>query len=95
MGDYSSLLLNLRPVEFNYKKDATKAKSFGLIAEEVNEIIPELVFKNEKNEPIGVHYDKLPALLLNEWQKTQKKTHELEITINELLERLKKLEEKK
>ena len=95
MGDYSSLLLNLRPVEFNYKTDAAKRKTFGLIAEEVSEIIPELVFNDEQNMPLGVRYDILPALLLNEWQKTEKKVQSLQACIASLNNTVKTLIEER
>ena len=76
LGDTSGLL-NLRPVSFNYIKDKNKTLSFGLIAEEVEKIIPELVlYKND--EVYGVKYHELPALLINEVKRLSKRVEELE-----------------
>lgn len=76
LNDLSSRVLSLRPVIFNYKdKDY---KSYGLIAEEVNEIMPELVVKNLDDEIEGVKYQDLPILLLNELKKALKRIEELE-----------------
>lgn len=64
----SSPIYSLRPVTFNYKKDASKIKQCGLIAEEVLQYMPELVvFKG--GEPETVKYHDLPVLLLAEIQK--------------------------
>ena len=62
-------ILNLRPVEFNYKKDKEKQKQYGLIAEEVHHNFPYLCLYNEKNEPESVKYHELPIFLLNEIKK--------------------------
>lgn len=68
LQDESSPIYNLRPVTFNYKKDASKIKQCGLIAEEVLQFMPELVvFKG--GEPETVKYHDLPILLLAEIQK--------------------------
>ena len=60
-------ILGLRPVQFNFKSDSTKTKSYGFIAEEVLSVCPDLVIlKNDK--PESVKYHEMPALLLNEIQ---------------------------
>jgi hypothetical protein len=72
MGEASDRLLQLRPVTFHYKKaDAAGEKplQFGLIAEEVAAVMPELVVNNKDGQPETVAYHLLPALLLNELQK--------------------------
>ncbi len=72
MANASERLLKLRPVTFRYKKpDAQGGKpiQFGLIAEEVAEVFPELVVLNKQGQPETVAYHLLPALLLNELQK--------------------------
>jgi hypothetical protein len=64
--------LQLRPVTFRYKQpDAADEQpiQYGLIAEEVAEVFPELVVPNEDGQPETVAYHLLPALLLNEVQK--------------------------
>jgi hypothetical protein len=71
MGDASRNLLQLRPVTFRYKKaaaDGSKQLEFGLIAEEVAEVYPELVIKGKDGQPEAVEYGQLPAMLLNELQ---------------------------
>jgi hypothetical protein len=72
MAAASERLLNLRPVKFRYKKaDASGEKpvQYGLIAEEVAAVFPELVLFNKDGQPETVAYHILPTLLLNEYQK--------------------------
>ena len=69
MGNISANILNLRPVTFVYNNDATEAQQFGLIAEEVDQIFPAIVAKDEEGNPYTVRYHLLPVLLLNELQK--------------------------
>ncbi len=76
MGDVSSRALNLRPVTFSYK-GGTETR-FGLIAEEVHEVLPELVVYDKEGDPQTVMYHELPALLLNELQKALKRIEILE-----------------
>jgi hypothetical protein len=76
MGSASSDVLNLRPVMFNYK--TSKDVQFGLIAEEVEHVFPELVAYNKDHEPESVKYHILPALLLNEIKKLNQRIAALE-----------------
>jgi len=72
MGDASSGLLTLRPVTFRYKQpysDGSKPIDYGLIAEEVAEVYPDLVVKNADGQIETVQYQKLTPMLLNELQK--------------------------
>jgi len=72
MADASDRLLRLRPVQFRYKKpkaNGDKPIQYGLIAEEVAKVIPELVVNNKDGQPETVAYHLLPAMLLNELQK--------------------------
>jgi trimeric autotransporter adhesin len=72
MGDASERLLKLRPVAFRYKKPneaGEKPIQYGLIAEEVAEVFPELVVFNNDRQPETVAYQVLASLLLNEFQK--------------------------
>jgi hypothetical protein len=72
MGSTSDRLLELRPVTFRYKEayaDGDKPIDFGLIAEEVAEVFPELVVEDDNNQPETVKYRLLSSLLLNELQK--------------------------
>ena len=72
MGSISERLLDLRPVTYRYKQayeDGGKPLQFGLVAEEVAQVFPELVVYNEDGEPETVSYHLLATLLLNEYQK--------------------------
>jgi hypothetical protein len=78
LDKFSSKLLECKPVSFNYKFDETKGVHFGLIAEEVHKILPELVILNGKGEPESVAYHEMPAMLLNEIIKLRARVEELE-----------------
>jgi hypothetical protein len=81
MGDASKGLLRLRPVTFHYKKaepDGSKPLEYGLVAEEVAGVYPELVVRGRDGEPESVQYSKLPAMLLNELQKQDETIRKLE-----------------
>ncbi len=72
MGVASDGLLRLHPVTFRYKKayaDGSKPVQYGLIAEEVAEVYPDLVVRGKDGQPETVQYYKLDAMLLNEVQK--------------------------
>jgi len=69
VGDSSDGLLKLRPVSYRYKQDPTGSMQYGLIAEDVEQVYPELVTHTEDGKIQGVRYDLLPALLINEIQK--------------------------
>jgi hypothetical protein len=68
-------ILNLRPVTFDWKE--TGEKDYGLIAEEVNEHLPELVKKNEEGVVEGIKYSKLTSLLIKTVQDQQSTIEEL------------------
>lgn len=68
MGEVSSRLLELRPVSFRYIGQS-EGVHFGLIAEEVERVMPELVVRDATGQPETVAYHELPAMLLNELQK--------------------------
>jgi hypothetical protein len=69
MGSNTAQLGELRPVTFQLKSDATGTRQYGLIAEEVAKVYPELVIRDEKGRIDGVRYDELAPMLLNEVQK--------------------------
>ena len=69
MGDASDKLMKLRPVIFQYKEDSDGIKQYGLIAEEVEKVYPELVIDGADGKAEAVEYQVLPAMLLNEVQK--------------------------
>jgi hypothetical protein len=64
-------LQRLRPVSFHLKSDPKGAVQYGLIAEEVAKVYPELVTRDKKGQIEGVRYDELAPMLLNEMQKEQ------------------------
>ena len=61
----------MNPVEFNYKKDETKQKQYGLIAEQVETIDHSLIMYNANNSPETIYYQFLPPMLLKGWQEQQ------------------------
>lgn len=77
MDDTSDRLMKLRPVTFTFKSDENKKVNYGLIAEEVQKIFPELAVI-QGGEPLSVKYHELPVLLLNELKKLEKRVKELE-----------------
>jgi hypothetical protein len=81
MGDASDRLSKLRPVTFRYKGHADDPIQFGLIAEEVEKVLPELVFHSASGRPESVLYQEMPAMLLNELQKQQREIQELKSEI--------------
>lgn len=86
MDQVSDGLIHLRPVTFRYKKTPANGErplQYGLIAEEVAEVYPELVVYNTASETQSVQYHQLPVLLLNELQKQQRKIQEQEEQIQE------------
>jgi hypothetical protein len=102
MGDASNDLLRLRPVTFRYKqayKDGSKPMDYGLIAEEVADVYPDLVVRNKDGEIQTVQYQKLTPMLLNEVQKLHadldqqnQRVQQQDETIRQLQDRLAALE---
>lgn len=78
MGSYSDPINLLRPVLFTYKNSSSKKESVGLIAEEVDTVMPSLVVYNTDVLPETVKYQDLIPLMLNEIQKLNKRVKELE-----------------
>jgi hypothetical protein len=90
MENRSETLFGLKPVTFRYKKeiDSEQALSFGLIAEEVANVSPELVTRDERGAPQTVRYEAVNAMLLNEFLKEHKKVEELEAALKQLTARI-------
>jgi len=78
MDKASEELFALRPVTFRYKKeiDRARALSFGLIAEEVAQISPDLITRDRDGKPETVRYDAVNAMLLNEFLKEHRKVEQ-------------------
>jgi len=81
MDNTSESILALKPVTFHYKGDKTGTSQFGLIAEQVAEVNPDLVVRDENGEIYTVRYDAVNAMLLNEFLKEHCKNEEQEATI--------------
>jgi endosialidase-like protein len=83
MEKASETLFTLKPVRFRYKKqiDPSQARSFGLIAEDVAEVSPELVTRDREGKAQTVRYEAVNAMLLNEFLKEHRKVAKLEALI--------------
>ena len=81
MGTASEAILALKPVTFHYKTDKANTAQFGLIAEEVAEVNPDLVVRDKNGELLTVRYDAVNTMLLNEFLKEHRKVEELEATL--------------
>jgi hypothetical protein len=91
MASASERLLDLRPVSFRLKRSEGSiegALRFGLIAEEVAEVFPELVVYDDEDQPYTVRYHLLSSLLLNELQKQHRWNQEQAMEIRRLTARL-------
>jgi hypothetical protein len=93
MDEASEAILALKPVTFHYKKevDPQGIPQFGLVAEEVEKVNPDLVIRDKEGRPYSVRYDQVNAMLLNEFLKEHRKVEEQnskiqqqEATISEL-----------
>ena len=84
MGEATEGLLKLRPVTFRYKVQPEGRTEFGLIAEEVEKVMPELVVCSSSGEAETVLYHEMPAMLLNELQKQQREIQELRSELSAL-----------
>jgi endosialidase-like protein len=78
MNKTSEAIFALKPVTFHYKSDNTGTPQFGLIAEEVAKVNPDLIVRDENGEIYTVRYDAVNAMLLNEFLKEHRKVQELE-----------------
>ena len=86
MDKASEAIFALKPVTFRYKQefDPTQTLAFGLIAEDVEKVNPDLVGRNPEGEPESVHYEQINAMMLNEFLKEHRKVEEQEATIRQL-----------
>jgi Chaperone of endosialidase len=93
MDNASEAVLALKPVTFRYNKeyDATQTLAYGLIAEDVAQVYPDLVGRNPEGEPESVRYEQVNAMLLNEFLKEHRKVEKLEATVADLAEQLQKI----
>jgi len=84
MEKASESILALKPVSFRYKVHKDTTPQFGLIAEEVAQVNPDLVVRDNNGEIYTVRYDAVNAMLLNEFLKEHRKVQEQETTIAQL-----------
>jgi hypothetical protein len=86
MNEASEALLALKPVAFRYKKEIDQAgtSQFGLVAEDVEKVNPDLVVRDKEGKPYSVRYDQVNAMLLNEFLKEHRTVQEQKAIITEL-----------
>jgi len=82
MDNASEAIFNLKPVTFHYKHelDPDGIPQFGLVAEQVEKVNPDLIARDEEGEPYAVRYDAVNAMLLNEFLKEHRTVQELKST---------------
>jgi len=85
MDKASEAILALKPVTFHYKKgiDSRAIPQFGLVAEEVEKVNPDLVARDGENKVYTVRYDAVNAMLLNEFLKEHRKVEQQQATMTE------------
>ena len=81
MDKASETLYRLKPVTFKFNSDWKGTTQYGLIAEEVAEVDPQLVVRGRDGEIMAVHYEQINNMLLNEFLKEHKKVEELQATV--------------
>ena len=82
MNEESSPILNLRPVTFRYKGDGKpQIKQYGLIAEEVNNVMPNLVLRGADGQIEAVQYTEITSLLLNEVIKQHRIIEDMKVRL--------------
>jgi Chaperone of endosialidase len=86
MDQASEALFALKPVTFRYKKeiDPARTSQFGLVAEEVEKVNPDLVIRDPEGKPYTVRYEQINAMLLNEFLKEHKTVQQQQAAIAEL-----------
>jgi trimeric autotransporter adhesin len=90
MDEASEAILGLQPVTFRYKKelDPDGIAQFGLVAEDVEKVNPDLVVRDKEGKPYTVRYDAVNAMLLNEFLKEHRKNEQQEASITQLRKEL-------
>jgi Chaperone of endosialidase len=92
-GQASEALFALKPVTFRYKKeiDSGGRSQFGLLAEDVEKVNPDLIVRDKEGKPYSVRYDQVNAMLLNEFLKEHRKVQQLEEHVKKLTVGLEKV----
>jgi len=93
MDKASEAILALKPVTFRYNRevDPEGIPQFGLVAEEVEKVNPDLVARDEQGKPFTVRYEAVNAMLLNEFLKAHRKLEEQQKEIEALRSQLHKV----
>ena len=81
MDKASETIYQFKPVTFKYNSDWKGTTQYGLIAEEVAKVDPQLVVRGRDGEVMAVHYEQISNMLLNEFLKEHKKVQSLEATV--------------
>ena len=81
MDKASEALLALKPVTFKYNSDKTGKTQYGLIAEDVAKVAPDLAFRDDQGNVETVRFEQVGMMLLNEFLKEHKKVEELQATV--------------
>ncbi len=86
MDKASEVILALKPVSFRYKKevDPQRVAQFGLVAEDVEKINPDLVIRDAQGRPQTVRYEQVNAMLLNEFLKEHRTVQEQKAIVEQL-----------
>jgi hypothetical protein len=96
MDKASETILALKPVTFRYKHDLDPngIPQFGLVAEDVEKVNPDLVVRDEVGKPYSVRYEQINAMFLNEFLKEHQKGQRLEAALSAINEGLDAQEDK-
>jgi hypothetical protein len=95
MGDVTADLMKLRPVTFHYKApydDGSRLLQYGLVAEEVAKVLPDLVQFDKQGKPFTVRYNAVNAMLLDGYQQQQQQIERQKAQIEDQEARIKRLE---
>jgi hypothetical protein len=95
MDKASEAILALQPVSFRYKHelDPQGIPQFGLVAEEVEKLAPDLVARDAQGKAYTVRYEAVNAMLLNEFLKEHRRVEQQKTEMQDLKSRLEKLEQ--
>src|SRR5262249_49367873 len=93
MDKASEVILALQPVTFRYKRDLDPdgIPQFGLVAEQVEKVNPDLVARDEQGKPYSIRYEAVNAMLLNEFLKTHHQVQDLKGIVAEQQKQIKAL----
>jgi len=87
-------VLRLQPVRYSWKSDSTSSPKVGLIAQDVRNVVPEVVVGNESKESLGINYAELVPVLINAIKEEHQQVTELRKQVNELKKQVLELQKK-